>query len=57
MDPDAFDTLARTIAQSGTRRWLRRRLVAGLPLLGVLAATGTQESAAKRPVARLQRCT
>ena len=33
MDPTAFDSVARSIAQTGTRRWLVR-LVAMLPLGG-----------------------
>ena len=40
MDPTAFDTLARAFATGGTRRGVLRRLVASLPLVGVLAAGG-----------------
>lgn len=53
MDPSRFDTLARSIAQTGTRRWLLPRLAAA-SLLGVLAA-GDQEAGAERPSNRLQR--
>jgi hypothetical protein len=45
MDGSAFDTLSRAIAESGTRRWLLRRLVASLPLLGVLAVVDAEEAA------------
>jgi hypothetical protein len=53
MDPSAFDTLVRSIARSGTRR----RLLAGLPLLGTLAVVGEDEAAAQRPLDRLQQRT
>jgi hypothetical protein len=52
MDPSAFDSVARAIAQSGTRRWLVR-LVATLPL-GVLTRRGADEAAAERPIDRVQ---
>ena len=51
MDPSAFDTVARAIAQTGTRRWLVR-LVATLPLGGVLTTIGADEAAAERPIAQ-----
>src|SRR5215207_178208 len=53
MDPSAFDTLVRAIARSGTRR----RLLAGLPLLGALAVVGEDEAAAQRPIDRVQQRT
>jgi hypothetical protein len=53
MDGSHFDTMTRVIVQSGTRRWLIR-LVASLPVVGVLTATGAEESAAERPVDRVQ---
>ena len=53
MDPSAFDTLVRAIARSGTRR----RLLAGLPLLGTLAVVGEDEAAAQRPLDRVQQRT
>jgi hypothetical protein len=53
MDPSVFDTLVRAIARSGTRR----RLLAGLPLLGTLAVVGEEEAAAQRPLNRLQQRT
>jgi hypothetical protein len=45
MDGSHVDTLARAIAQRGTRRWLVR-LVATLPLGGVLITRGADEAAA-----------
>ena len=56
MDPSAFDTVARSIAQRGTRRGLVR-LVASLPLVGFLAKVGAEEAAAERPIDRLRRRT
>jgi hypothetical protein len=53
MDPSTFDTLARAIAQTGTRRGLVR-LVASLPVVGILAVVAEQESGAERPVDRVQ---
>ena len=53
MDPSAFDTLVRAIARSGTRR----RLLAGLPLLGAIAVVGDDEAAAQRPLDRVQQHT
>ena len=53
MDPSAFDTLVRAIARSGTRR----RLLAGLPLLGAIAVVGDDEAAAQRPLDRVQQRT
>src|SRR5215207_7289686 len=53
MDPSAFDTLVRAIARSGTRR----RLLAGLPLLGAIAVVGEYEAAAQRPLDRVQQRT
>ena len=53
MDPSAFDTLVRAFAPSGTRR----RLLAGLPLLGALAVVGEDEAAAERPLDRVQQRT
>jgi hypothetical protein len=38
MDPTAFDTLTRAFTTAGSRRRLLVRLVAALPLAGVLAA-------------------
>ena len=49
MDPSAFDTLARAIAQTGTRRRVLRRLVASLPLLAVPWPRLGQEAAAEQP--------
>ena len=57
MDPVAFDTLARAIAQPGTRRRLLGRLLVGVPLLGALAPGGEAALAAERPLERLQRRT
>ena len=57
MDPVAFDTLARAIAQPGTRRRLLGRLLVGVPLLGALAPGREEGVAAERPLARLQRRT
>jgi hypothetical protein len=54
MDPVAFDTLARAIAQPGTRRRLLGRLLVGVPLLGALAPGGEEAAAAERPLERLQ---
>jgi hypothetical protein len=56
MDPSAFDTATRAIAQSGTRRWLVR-LVATLPLGGVLTTIGADKAGAERPHERLGRRT
>ena len=56
MDGSHFDTLARAIAQSGTRRRLVSLLLA-LPLGGVLAIVGEEEVAAERPLDRVQRRT
>ena len=56
MDGSRFDTLARAIAQSGTRRRVVSLLLA-LPLGGVLAVVGTEESVAERPLDWLQRRT
>ena len=53
MDPSAFDTLVRSFAPSGTRR----RLLAGLPLLGALAVVGEDEAAAERPLDRVRQRT
>ena len=54
MDPSAFDTLVSSIARSGTRR----RLLAGVPLLGTLAVVGEDEAAAQqRPIDRVQQRT
>jgi hypothetical protein len=57
MDPVAFDTLARAIAQAGTRRRLLGRLLVGVPLLGALAPGREEALAAERPLERLQRRT
>jgi hypothetical protein len=57
MDPVAFDTLARAIAQPGTRRRLLGRLLVGVPLLGALAPGREAGVAAERPLERLQRRT
>ena len=38
MDPTAFDTLTRSFMTAGSRRRLLARLVAALPIAGVLAA-------------------
>jgi hypothetical protein len=57
MDPVAFDTLARAIAQPGTRRRLLGRLLVGVPLLGALAPGREAALAAERPLERLQRRT
>jgi hypothetical protein len=54
MDGSQFDTLARAIAQSGSRRRLLARLIASLPVVGVLAVVGAGESAAERPIDRVQ---
>ena len=56
MDPTTFDTLARSIAQTGTRRWLLARLAA-VPLVGVLAVGGAEDVGAERPQERLQQRT
>ena len=56
MDPSAFDTLVRSFATSGTRRWLVR-LMAALPLGGALSTLGQDEAAAERPHERLARRT
>ena len=56
MDGSHFDTLARAIAQRGTRRWLVR-LVATLPLGGGLTTLSADEAAAERPIDRIQRRT
>ena len=56
MDGSRFDTLARAIAQSGTRRRLVSLLLA-LPLGGVLATRGEDEAAAERPIERVRRRT
>jgi hypothetical protein len=56
MDGSHVDTLARAIAQRGTRRWLVR-LVATLPLGGALTTRSADEAAAERPIDRLQRRT
>jgi hypothetical protein len=52
MDGSRFDTLARVLAPAGTRRRLVT-LLAVLPLGGVLAVGG-EESAAERPLDRVQ---
>src|SRR5215213_3752665 len=57
MDPTAFDALARSFTAAGTRRRLLRRLVASLPLLGVLAVVGEEEVGAEHPLDRIQRRT
>ena len=57
MDPTAFDALARSFHAAGSRRWLLRRLVASLSLLGVLAVVGEEEVGAERPLHRIQRRT
>src|SRR5262245_57404717 len=58
MDPFAFDTLARSIAQAGTRRRLLRRLVATLPLGSALLTGGGEEATAgEHPRDRLRRRT
>ena len=57
MDESRFDTLARAVAQSGTRRRLVRLLLA-LPLGGLLAvADEAGEVVAERPLDRVQRRT
>ena len=56
MDPTAFDTLTRAIAQSGTRRRLVA-LLAALPLSGLLTDLAQDEAAAERPIDRIQRRT
>jgi hypothetical protein len=53
MNPSAFDTLVRLFAPTGTRR----RLLAGVPLLGALAVVGEDAAAAERPLDRVQRRT
>jgi hypothetical protein len=53
MDPSAFDTLARGIAHTGTRRSLVA-LLAALPLGGLLSGMAQDEAAAERPLDRLQ---
>jgi hypothetical protein len=53
MDPTAFDFLTQAIARRETRRWLVR-LVATLPLVGVLAVEAAEERAAERPIDRVQ---
>jgi hypothetical protein len=57
MDPSAFDTLARSVVQAGTRRRLLARLLVGVPLLGALAVGRENEAAAERPIDRLQQRT
>jgi hypothetical protein len=57
MDPSAFDALTRSFQTAGSRRWLLRRLVASLPLLGALAVVGEEEVGAERPHERLARRT
>jgi hypothetical protein len=49
-----FDALARAFAQTGPRRRLVT-LLAALPLGGVLAGVGEEESAAEGPLDRVQR--
>jgi hypothetical protein len=56
MDPSAFDSGTRAIAQTGTRRGLVR-LMATLPLGRVLAIIGADDVAAERPLDRVQRRT
>ena len=57
MDPSGIDTLARAIAQCGTRRRLVS-LLAALPLGGVLTTLGEDEVAAQQsPIDRLRQRT
>jgi hypothetical protein len=56
MDSSTFDTIARAIAQRGTRRSLVA-LLAALPLGGVLSGLAPDEVAAERPVDRVQQRT
>jgi hypothetical protein len=57
MDGSHFDTLARSFAQTGTRRRLLT-LLAALPLGGVLTTRGQDKAAAQqRPIDRLQQRT
>jgi hypothetical protein len=53
MAPPAFEALTRAFQTGGSRRRLLRRLVASLPLVGVVAG-GAEESAAERPIDRVQ---
>jgi hypothetical protein len=57
MDPTAFDILTRWFATDSTRRRLLRRLVATLPMAGVLVATRDDAAEAERPHQRLGRRT
>jgi hypothetical protein len=51
MDPTTFDTLVRSYARRGSRRWLVR-LVAALPLGGALAVTRGDVRGTRRAVPR-----
>lgn len=53
MEPIAFDTLARAIAQTGNRRGLLR-LLAAIPLFAVAATVDSDAAGAERPNDRLQ---
>jgi hypothetical protein len=56
MDESRFDTLARAIATSGTRRRLVT-LLAALPLGAALATLSEDEAAAQRLIDRVQQRT